>query len=132
VAHVTSTADYKQYITPTITSFNISGLNRDQRGYHLEFDLAINILPTAGTYKTVLAIDTVIAAINAPYAMSWAANNEYTYHGSTTVQALAIWDTISFGNSANMAAKTTWTCLAAGLWHIAATFGFSMNTNDQA
>jgi len=48
------------------------------------------------------------------------------------VQALAIWDTLSFGNSANMASKTTWTCPAAGLWHIAATFGFSMNTNDQA
>jgi len=63
--------------------------------------------------------------------MSWAANSEYTYDGSTTVQALAILDTISFGNSANMVAKLTWTCPAASLWHIAATFGFSMNTNDQ-
>jgi len=85
----------------------------------------------AGTYKTVLAIDTSIAAINAPYTMSWAANSEYTYNGSTNVQALAIWDTLSFGNSANMATKMTWTCPAAGLWHIAAFFGFSMNTNDQ-
>jgi len=25
----------------------------------------------------------------------------------------------------------TWTCPAAGLWHIAATFSFNMNTNDQ-
>jgi len=52
----------------------------------------------------------------------------YTYSSS---QALAIWDTLSFGNSANMATKTTWTCSAAGLWHIAATFGFSMNATDQ-
>jgi len=30
-----------------------------------------------------------------------------------------------------MAMMSTWTCPAAGLWHIATTFGFSMNTNDQ-
>jgi len=30
-----------------------------------------------------------------------------------------------------MASKSTLTCPAAGLWHIAATFGFSMKTNDQ-
>jgi len=90
-----------------------------------------NVLPTAGTYKTVAAIDTVIAAINAPYAMSWVANSEYAYDISTSSQALAIWDTLSFGNSANMATKTTWMCPAAGLWHIAAMFSFNMNTNDQ-
>jgi len=90
-----------------------------------------NILPTAGTYKTVLVIDTVIASINAPYAMSWVVNSEYRYDGSTSVHPLAIWDTFNFSNSANMATKTTWTCPAAGLWHIAATFGFSMNTNDE-
>jgi len=72
-----------------------------------------------------------IASINAPYAMSWAANSEYTYDGSSTVQALAIWDTLNFGNSANIPTKTNWACPAAGLWHIAATFGFSMNTNDK-
>jgi len=71
------------------------------------------------------------AAINAPYAMSWVANTIYTYDSSSTVQALTIWDTLNFGNSANMATKSTWMCPAAGLWHIAATFGFSMNTNDQ-
>jgi hypothetical protein len=49
----------------------------------------------------------------------------------STVQALAIWDTLDFGNSANMATKTTWTCPAAGLWYIAAMFGFNMNTNDK-
>jgi len=63
--------------------------------------------------------------------MSWATNSDYTYDGSTSVQALTIWDTLSFGNSANMATKTTWTCPAAGLWHIATMFGFSMNTNDE-
>jgi len=133
--HVTNTADYQLYITPMVTSFNISGLaplTGTGVGTILEFDSACNILPTAGTYKTVSAIDTAIAAINAPYAMSWAANSEYTYDGNTSVQALAIWDTLSFGNSANIATKTTWTCPAAGLWHIAATFGFSMNTNDKA
>jgi len=100
-------------------------------GTILEFDLGGNVLPTAGTYKTVASIDTAIAAVNAPYAMSWSSNSEYTYDSSSTVQALAIWDTLSFGNSANMATNTTWTCPAAGLWHIAATFGFNMNTNDQ-
>jgi len=54
-----------------------------------------------------------------------AANNEYTYDASSSVQALAIWDTLSFGNSVNMASKTTW-------MHIATTFGFSMNTNGQS
>jgi len=71
------------------------------------------------------------AAINAPYAMSWVANTIYTYDSSSTVQALTIWDTLNFGNSANMATKSTWTCPAAGLWHIATMFSFSMNTNDQ-
>jgi len=60
------------------------------------------------------------------------ADTEYTYNAGSSVQALAIWETLSFGNSANMASKATWTCPAAGLWHIAATFGFSMNTNDQS
>jgi len=60
-------------------------------GTILEFDSEGNMLPTAGIYKTVASIDTVIAAINAPYAMSWAANTIYTYDSSTSVQALAIW-----------------------------------------
>jgi len=29
-----------------------------------------------------------------------------------------------------MASKMTWACPAAGLWHIAATFGFSINNNN--
>jgi len=122
-------------VASNVTAFNMAGLavsTGTSAGTILEFDLAGNILPMAGTYKTVLSIDTAIAAINAPYAMSWATNSEYTYDGSTNVQALAIWDTLSFGNSANMAAKSTCTCPATGLWHIAATLGFSMNTNDKA
>jgi hypothetical protein len=79
------------------------------------------------TNNSVENIDTSIAAINSPYAMSWAANSEYTY---SYTQALAIWDTISFGNSANMATKSTWSCPAAGLWLITGTFGFSLNTAD--
>jgi len=121
-------------VATNVTQFNILGLAPSTgtgAGTILEFDSEGNILPMAGTYKTVSAIDTDIASINAPYAMSWAANSEYTYDGNSCVQALAIWDTLNFGNSANMAAKTTWTCPTAGLWHIA-TFCFSMNTNDQA
>jgi len=120
-------------VASNVTAFNMAGLAASTGtggGTILEFDSEGNVLPTAGTYKTVLAIDTAIAAINAPYAMSWAANTIYTYDGSSSFQALAIWDTLRFGNSANMATKTTWTCPAAGLWHIVAMFGFSMSTND--
>jgi len=81
-----------------------------------------------GTYNTVSKIDAAIMDVNAPCAMSWVANTIYTYDISSTVQALTIWDTLNFGN---MATKSTWTCPAAGLWHIASTFSFSMNTNDQ-
>jgi len=122
-------------VVPTITSFNISGLTTSTgtgTGTILEYNLSSNVLPKAGTYNNVSAIDTIIAAINAPYAMSWASNSEYTYDSSSSVQALTIWDTLNFGNSANMASKSTWTCPVAGLWHIAATFGFIMNTNDKA
>jgi len=80
-------------VAPNVTQFNIPGLvvsTGTGAGTALEFDSAGNILPTAGTYKTVSAIDT----INAPYAMSWVANSDYTYDGSTNVQALAIWYTL--------------------------------------
>jgi tRNA(Ile2) C34 agmatinyltransferase TiaS len=76
-------------------------------GTILDFDSKGNILPMAGTYKTVSAIDTAIATIDAPYAMSWAANSEYTYDGNSSVQALAIWVTLNFGNSSNRATKIT-------------------------
>jgi len=116
-------------VAPNVTAFNMAGLAASTgtgKGTILEFNLDGNILPTAGTCKTVASIDTAIAAVNAPYAMSWAANSEYTYDSSSTPQALAIWDTLSFGNSANMASKTTWTCQAAGLWNISASYGISL------
>jgi len=56
-------------VAPNVTQFNIPGLaalTGTGAGSILEFDLASNVLPTAGTYKTVSAIDTAIAAINAP------------------------------------------------------------------
>jgi len=56
-------------VAPNITQFNIPGLTPltvTSLGTILEFDSAGNILPMAGTYKTVLAIDTVIGSINAP------------------------------------------------------------------
>jgi len=120
-------------VASNVTTFNISGLTASTgtgEGTILEFDSSGYIIPSAGTYNTVSSIDKIIATINAPYAMSWAADTIYTYDGSSSVQALTIWDTLNFGNSANMVTKSTWTCPAAGLWHIAATFGFSINTND--
>jgi len=80
-------------VANNVTAFNMTGLAAStgtSAGTILEFDSEGNILPTAGTYKTISAIETAFASIDAPYAMSWAANIEYTYDGSTTVQALAI------------------------------------------
>jgi hypothetical protein len=77
-------------VASNITSFNMSGLTASTgtgTGTILEFNSSGNIIPSAGTYNTVSAIDTIIAAINAPYAMSWAANDEYTYDST---QSLAI------------------------------------------
>jgi len=71
---------YNQFMAaPNVTQFNIPGLvdsTGTRTGTILKFDSAGNVLPTEGTYKTVLAIGTAIAAINAPYAMSWATNND--------------------------------------------------------
>jgi len=71
---------YNQFMVVTnVTAFNMTSLAAStgtSAGTILEFDSVGNILPTAGTYKTVSAIDTVIAAIDTPYAMSWAANSE--------------------------------------------------------
>jgi len=64
-------------VAPNVTDFNMAGLaslTGTSAGTILEFDSASNVLPTAGTYNTVAAIDTAIAAVNAPYAMIWAAN----------------------------------------------------------
>jgi len=51
-------------VASNVTQFNIPGLVASTgtgAGTILEFDLADNVLPMAGTYKTVSAIDTVIA-----------------------------------------------------------------------
>jgi len=120
-------------VASNVTSFNITGLAASTgtgAGTILEFDSAGNVVPTAGTYKTVASIDTAFAALNAPYAMSWTANNQYTYDSSSSPQALAIWDTVTFGNSANMASASTWTCPAAGLWNISASYGISLPGTD--
>jgi len=117
-------------VASNITAFNMAGLAAlmgTGTGTILEFDSAGNVLPTAGTYKTVASIDTAIAAVNAPYAMSWA---EYTYDSSSNVQALAIWDTLSLSNSTNMASASTWTCPAAGLWNISASYGISLSVTN--
>jgi len=70
-------------VASNVTQFNIPGLvasTGTSAGTILEFDSAGNILPTAGTYKkTILAIGTAIASINAPYAMSWAAKSLYVH-----------------------------------------------------
>jgi len=87
-AGATITSYYQLMVASNVTQFNIPGLAASTGtgvGTILEFDLAGNILPMAGTYKTVLAIGTVITTINAPYAMSWVVNSEHTYDGSTSV-----------------------------------------------
>jgi len=126
-------ADNQLMVASAITSFNMSGLAASTgsgEGTILEFDSAGNILPSAGTYNTVASIDKIIAAINAPYAMRWTSTSEFTYDSSDTPQSLAIWDTITFGNSANMSLATIWTCPAAGLWNISAAFGISLTVSS--
>jgi len=95
-------------------------------GNVLEYDSASNILPRAGTYKTVLAIDTTITSIITPNAMSWKSSTATTFSSSASQQPI-IWDTFVFGNSAIWALATTWTCLAAGLWNISASYGISLS-----
>jgi len=64
-ASATNTASDQLYISPTITSFNISGLAASTgtgAGTILEFDSTGNILPSAGTYNSVSKIDSAIGA----------------------------------------------------------------------
>jgi len=118
-------------VAPNVTAFNIAGLaalTGTGVGTILEFDLGGNVLPTAGTYKTVSAIDTAIAAINAPYAFSWYQNTTVSLDTSTTSQPLALWTASYFGDSGNMVSATTWTCPASGLWSFKTSFGYQSNT----
>jgi len=63
-------SNYNQLmVASNVTAFNIAGLaalTGTGTGTILEFDLGGNVIPTAGTYKTVASIDTAIAAVNAP------------------------------------------------------------------
>jgi len=87
--------DYNQLmVASNVTAFNMAGLaalTGTSAGTILEFDSAGNILPTAGTYKTVASIDTAIAAVNAPYAFSWYQNTAYNPTDATV--------TLQFTNS---------------------------------
>jgi len=120
-------------VAPNVTAFNMAGLAASTgtgTGTILEFDLASNMLPTAGTYKTVASIDTAIGSINAPYAMSWNSGTPTTFDSSSSPQPLALWNVLVFGNSANMASASTWTCPAAGLWNISASYGISLSVTN--
>jgi len=104
-------------VASNVTAFNISGLAAStgtSAGTILEFDLAGNILPMAGTYKTVSANDTAIAAINAPnYFWFTAPTRSGTENDFTPIP----WGTIVNSNPANLDTTTgVWTCPAAGLW----------------
>jgi len=81
-------------VTSNVNLFNMAGLATSTgtgTGTILEFDLAGNVLPTAGTYKTVASIDTVIAAINAPNYF-WFTNP--TLSGTETTSSSTIYNPI--------------------------------------
>jgi len=104
-------------VTPNITTFNMAGLaalTGTGTGTILEFDSASNVLPTAGTYKTVAAINTAIATINAPNYFWFTAPTLSGTEGNFTPIP---WGTINYGNPANLDTTTgMWTCPATGLW----------------
>jgi len=122
-------------VASNVTSFNMAGLaalTGTGGGTILEFDSEGNVLPMVGTYNTVSAIDTVIAAINAPCASSWYQTTTVSLDTSTTSQPLALWTASYFGDSGNMASGTTWTCPATGLWSFKTSFGYTSNTTNIA
>jgi len=60
-------------VVTNVKAFNLAvfaSSTQTGTGTILGFDSVGNILPMAGTYKTVLAIDTAIAIIDAPYVGS--------------------------------------------------------------
>jgi len=108
--------NYNQLMVVTnVTAFNMTGLAASTgtgAGTILEFEG--NILPTAGTYKTVSAIDTVIASINAPNYFWF---TSLTLSGPENDFTPIPWGSIVYGNPANLDTTTgMWTCSAAGLW----------------
>jgi len=104
-------------VAPNVTQFNIPGLTASTgtgAGTILEFESDSNVLPMAGTYKTVAAIDTAIAAINAP--------NSFWFTGPTVsgdtenISNPIPWGSIDYGNPVNLDMTTgVWTCPTAGL-----------------
>jgi len=105
-------------VAPNVTQFNVLGLTAStgtRVGTILEFDSAGNVLPTAGTYKIVSALDTAIAAINAPNYFWF---TDPTLSGATENNFTPIpWGSIVYGNPANLdTTASMWTCPAAGLW----------------
>jgi len=62
-----------------------------------------------------------------PYAMSWNLGSATTFDSSTSPQPLALWNVLFFSNSANMASASTWTCPAASLWNISASYSISLS-----
>jgi len=109
--------NYQLMVASNLTVFNMAGLaalTGTSVGTILEFDLASNVLPTAGTYKTVAAIDTAIATINAPNFFWFTAPTLSGTEGNFTPIP---WGTINYGNPANLDTTTgMWTCPATGLW----------------
>jgi len=60
--------------------------------------------------------------------MSWNSSTATTFDSSASPQQpIVIWDTLVFGDSADMALATTWTCLAASLWNISASYGICLS-----
>jgi len=116
-ANARITGNNQLMVTPNITQFNIPGLTASTgtgAGTILEFDLAGNVLPMAGTYKTVAAIDTAIAAINVPNFFWF---TDPTLSGNTENISNPIpWGSIVYGNPANLNTTQMWTCPTAWLW----------------
>jgi len=120
-------------VASNVTAFNIAGLAASTGTGActiLEFDLGGNVIPTAGTYKRVASIDTAIAAINEPYAMSWNSGTASTFDSSYSPQPLVLWNVLVFGNSTNIASASTWTFPAASLWNISASYGLSLSVTN--
>jgi len=83
-------------VAPNITQFNIPGLTA-----------------LTGTYKTVSAIDTVIAAINAPNFFWFTAP---TLSGTENNFNPIPWEGKSTATLQTWTTTGMWTCPAAGLW----------------
>jgi len=103
-----------------VTQFNMPSLAASTgmgKGTILEFDLAGNILPTVGTYKTVSAIEFVVASIITPnyFWLTGPTLSDTLRSSSDTIYYPIPWSIIVYGSSANLDTTTcVWTC--TGLW----------------